>query len=48
MLENKIPYSLDNPSERFGDIHNWYKLEEKVWKFTYKRNLIENLSNLIH
>ncbi len=48
MLENKIPYSLYTSSERFIDIYNWYKLEEKVWKFTFNRNLIEKLSNLIH
>ncbi len=48
MLENKIPRNMTNISERFLYIYDWYKSEESVWKFTYKRNLIEKLSNILH
>lgn len=48
MLQNKIPVSMTNSSERFINIYDWYKSEESVWKFTYKRKLIEKLSNILH
>lgn len=46
-IENKIPEKLDNKSERFININEWYKKEESVWSFSYNKKLIEKLSNII-
>jgi ABC-type transport system substrate-binding protein len=43
-----IPDKIIDKSERFININNWYIYEEKIWRFSYKRNLIETLENIIH
>ncbi len=48
IIKNKIPDTLLDKSERFVNINDWYKYQEKVWRFSYKRNIIEKLTNLLH
>lgn len=48
IIQNMIPKTLLEKSERFIKISDWYEKSEKVWNFSYKRNLIEKLENLLH
>lgn len=43
-----IPDKIIDKSERFININNWYIYEEKIWRFSYKKILIEKLQNIIH
>ncbi len=35
-------------SSRFSEVEKWYKQTEKVWKYTYKQKVINNLEKIIH
>ena len=48
ILQNLIPRKMTDDSERFVDVSDWYIYKEKVWKFSYYKNLEEKLSNIIH
>ncbi len=48
VLQNKIATSLQNYSDRFSDVEEWYKSEERIWKFTYQKKIIEKLSNILN
>lgn len=48
MLQSQLPKALQNNSDRFLDVQDWYTSAEKVWRFSYKKNLIEKLSNILH
>ena len=47
-LNNKIPKNINDQSERFLDIKDWYLYKENVWKISYLEKLIEKLENIIH
>ncbi|MEA4910535.1 HTH-type transcriptional regulator SgrR [bioreactor metagenome] len=47
-LDGLLPKNLLDKSERFIEVKNWFKFKEKVWKFSYKKPLIEKLQNLLH
>lgn len=48
IINNLLPKEMIDKSDRFTEINNWYEEEEEVWRFSYKRNLIETLENIIH
>ncbi|MEN9338327.1 MAG: hypothetical protein RI945_52, partial [Candidatus Parcubacteria bacterium] len=43
-----IPTKVAEKNERFININKWYVYKESVWKFSYKKILIEKLQNIIH
>ncbi|MBP9766025.1 MAG: hypothetical protein KBD12_02235 [Candidatus Pacebacteria bacterium] len=47
-IKEYIPLTMLNENERFINIEDWYIYKEKVWKVSYKKNLIEKLQNIIH
>ena len=48
IIKNNIPLRMKDGSERYKDINDWYIYKEKVWKFSYFKNLEEKLENIIH
>ena len=48
VIKNNIPTSMRDGSERYRDVNDWYIYKEKVWKFSYMKNLEEKLANIIH
>lgn len=47
-VEDFIPKSMQDGNDRFINVRDWYIYKEKVWKFSYKKSLIEKLQNIIH
>ncbi|MFO0743755.1 MAG: ABC transporter substrate-binding protein [Candidatus Paceibacterota bacterium] len=48
IVANNIPTKMKDGSERYRDVDEWYIYKEKVWRFSYFKNLQEKLSNIIH
>lgn len=48
IIDKMLPKIMSDKSDRFTEINNWYENEEEVWRFSYKRNLIEKLENILH
>lgn len=48
IIQNNIPTRMKDGSERYKEINDWYIYKEKVWKFSYFKNLEEKLANIIH
>ncbi|MDQ1281840.1 MAG: peptide/nickel transport system substrate-binding protein [Patescibacteria group bacterium] len=47
-IENFIPATMKESSERFLDVRDWYIYKERVWKISYIKTLTEKLQNIIH
>lgn len=43
-----LPENMLDKSERFVRVEEWFKFKEKVWRFSYKKTLVEKLQNLLH
>ncbi|MEI6352878.1 MAG: ABC transporter substrate-binding protein [Candidatus Nomurabacteria bacterium] len=48
IIKDYIPTTMQDPSERYQEISDWYIYKEKVWKFSYMKDLEEKLENIIH